>query len=213
MLAVGAVALGWVWGFVRPVAVEIAFGLALLIVAALRVPLLALLEPRINLPAPLILGLATLGLAFLINIPGSRLAAGIRDTRLGLLDSVLGTMLQLGILFIVVYMAMVSLADTERAVRPLLTNPITVRAIDTFATEVRHDAFLNALVRPEQLRADREAAATGHLTLSLLETQHPWVGLYMGALRPSLLHSGLAPVVLRYGDGLPLVGRRGTMIP
>lgn len=79
-------------------AVEAAFGLALLIVAVLRVPLLALLEPRINLPAPLILVLATLGLAFLINIPGGRLAAGIRAGGLGLLDSVLGTILQLGIL-------------------------------------------------------------------------------------------------------------------
>jgi hypothetical protein len=208
-----AVALGWVWGFVRPLAAEAALGVALLIVAVLRVPLLALLEPRVNLPTGLILVLATLALAFLLNVPGSRLAANLRATRLGPLDSVLGTILHLGILFIVVYTAMVTLADTERAVRPVLTDPIRVSAIDTFSAEVRRDPFLNTLVRPEQLRADRAVAATGHLTLPVLESQHPWIRFYVGAIRPSLLPSRLAPVVLRYGDGLPLVGRRGAMIP
>jgi Colicin V production protein len=210
---VAAAAFGWGQGFVRPLAAEIAFFLALLVVAALRAPLLALLGPRLSLPPALILVLATLGLAFLLNIPGGRLAARVRATRLGPADSVLGAVVQLGVAFVVVYLAMVTMVHTERAVRPLLATPITTGDIDAFAAQVRTDAFLNALVRPEQLTADRRAAATGRLTLSVMETQHPWIRLYLGTLRPGLLHSKLAPVVLRYGDGLPLVGRPGTVIP
>lgn len=209
----GVLAFGWNLGLVRPLAAEVAFGLAVLVVAALRVPLLALLQPRVSLPPVLILILATLGLAFLLNIPGSRLAARVRGTRLGPVDSLMGLLLQLGVLFIVVYMAMVTLVHAERATRPLLSNPITVSAVDAFASEVRRDPYLTSLVRAEQLEADRRVAATGRLTLPLLETQHPWLGLYVRMLRPAFLHSRLAPVVLRYGDGLPLVGRPGTVIP
>lgn len=208
-----AVAFGWSLGFVRPLAAEIAFVLALLVVAALRAPLLSLLQPRVNLPAALILLLATLGLAFLLNIPGGRLAARLRATRLGPLDSLFGMLLQLGVLFIVAYMAMLTMVHAERAVRPLLATPITVGAFDTFAADVQHDALLNTLVRSEQLAADRRAAAAGRLTLPLLETAHPWIRLYVDTLRPALLESRLAPVVLRYGNGLPLVGRPGTAIP
>jgi hypothetical protein len=181
---VGVIAFGWGWGLVRPLAAEVAFGLALLVVAAIRVPLLALLQPRISLPPALILILATLGLAFLLNIPGSGLAARIRGTRLGPLDSLLGLLLQLGVLFIVVYLAMVTLVHAERAVRPLLSSPITAPAVDVFASEVRRDPFLTSLVREEQLDADRRAAATGRLTLPLLETQHPWIRFYVDTLRP-----------------------------
>lgn len=206
-------ALGWSWGFVRPLAAEISFGLALLVIAAFRAPLLALLQPRVNLPPALILILATLGLAFVLNILAGRLAARLWVARLGPVDSLLGVGLQLGILFIVVYTALVTLVNTERAIRPLLATPITVAAVDNFAAVAQRDAFLSTLVRPEQVAADRRAAATGRLTLPLMEIQHPWVRLYVDTLRPAFLHSRLAPVVLRLGDRLPLVGRPGTAMP
>lgn len=211
--AVAAAAFGWAQGLVRPLAAEIAFFVAALVIAALRGPLLALVQPRLNLPPALILVLAILGLAFLLNIPGRRIAARIRATRLGLVDSVLGVLAQLAIGFVVVYLAMVTLVHAERAVRPLLGASITPAAVDTFGAEVQRDPVLHALVRSEQLTADRQEAASGRLTLAVMELQHPWIRLYVNTLRPGLLHSRLAPVVLRYGDGLPLVGRPGTVIP
>lgn len=206
-------ALGWSWGFVRPLAAEISFAVAFLVIAAFRGPLLALLQPRVNLPPALILILATLGLAFGLNVLAGRLAARMWAARLGPLDSLLGVALQLGILFMVVYAALVTMVSTERAVRPLLANPIPVSAVDSFAAVVQHDAFLSTLVRPEQLAADRRAAATGRLTLPLMEIQHPWIRLYVDTLRQPFLHSRLTPVVLRLGDRLPLVGRPGTAMP
>jgi uncharacterized membrane protein required for colicin V production len=210
---VAATALGWNWGFVRPLVAEISFGVAFVVVAAFRTPLLALLQPRVNLPPALILILATLGLAFVLNILAGRLAARMWAARLGPVDSLLGVGLQLGILIIVVYAALVTLVGTERAVRPLLANPVTVSAVDSFSAVVQHDAFLSTLVRPEQLAADRRAAATGRLTLPLMEIQHPWIRLYLDTIRQPFLHSRLAPVVLRLGDRLPLVGRPGTAMP
>lgn len=211
--AVAAAAFGWAQGFIRPLAAEIALVVAVLLVALFHSPLLALLQPRLNLPPALILLIVTLGVAFLLNIPGSRIAGRVRATRLGPADLALGVLVQLVIGFIVVYLAMVTLVHTERAVRPLLGTSITPAAVDAFATQVQHDAVLKTLVRTEQLRADEQAAATGHLTLGILELHHPWIRLYLSTARPGLLHSKLAPVVLRYGNGLPLVGRPGTAIP
>jgi len=211
--AVAATAFGWAQGFLRPLAAEIAFLVAALLVAAFQAPVLALLQPRLNLPPALILLLVIIGVAFLLNIPAGRIAARLRATRLGPADSVLGVIVQLAIAFVVIYLAVVSLVHAERAVRPLLGPSITPAAVDTFAAEVQQDAVLHALVRPEQLTADRRAAATGRLTLTMIEVQHPWIRLYLTSLRPALLHSRLAPVVLRYGNGLPLVGRPGTAIP
>jgi len=118
--AVAAAAFGWAQGLVRPLAAEVAFFLAALVIAVLRGPLLAVLQSRLNLPPALILLLAILGLAFVLYIPGGRIAARVRATRLGLVDSLLGVLAQLAIGFIAVYLAMVTLVHAERAVRPLL---------------------------------------------------------------------------------------------
>jgi len=201
-----SVVIGWTQGFLRPVFAELSFALAVALMVLFHAPLLDLVRPHLDLPPYLIVLAATILLAFLINVPASRLAHRVRGTRLGRLDRVLGVGLQLLSALVVVSLVLITSEHADRAVRPLLISgparPITTAQIDGFAAGVRRDGVLSTLARPDQLAADRAYAGTGRLTLDLLEQQHPWLRAYLG-VRPAILSSQLAPVVLRYGGRLP----------
>jgi hypothetical protein len=210
VVAGAAVTIGWTQGFLRPVFAELALVLAVALVAIFHAPLLALVAPHLDLPPDLILIASAIGLAFVLNVPASRLSNHFAKRKYGNTDRVLGVGLQLGSAMIVIYLALSTTTHAEAAVRPLLASgpghAITPGQVEGFAAGVQKDALLSALVRPEQLAADRADARTGHLTLQVVADQLPWVRLYVG-IRPAVVGSHLAPVVLRFGDRLPLVGR------
>jgi hypothetical protein len=126
--------------------------------------------------------------------------------RLGRPDRVLGVGLQLIAALIVISVALITSDHTERAVRPLLVagagRPITQPEVDAFAGAVQRDPVLSTLASGDELAADRSFAGTGRLTLGLMEQQHPWVRVYLG-VRPAILSSRLAPIVLDFGTRLP----------
>ncbi len=208
VVALVAVAIGWTQGFLRPVFAEISFAAAVAVMVLVHQALLDALLPHLDVPPYLVVVMATILLAFLINIPASRLAARVRGTRLGRPDRILGVGLQLLSAVVVVTLVLITSQHAERAVRPLLVQgsnrAIIPAQIDAFAAGVRRDSILSTLARPDQLAADRAYAGTGHLTLDLLEQQHPWLRAYLG-VRPAILTSQLAPLVLRYGARLPWV--------
>lgn len=208
VVALVAVAIGWTQGFLRPVFAELSFAAAVALIVLFHGALLDVLLPHVDVPPYLIVVIATILLAFLINIPASRLAARVRGTRLGRPDRILGVGLQLLSALVVVTLVLIISQHAERAVRPLLaegpTHAIVPAQIDAFAAGVRRDSVLSTLASPDQLAADRAYAGTGHLTLDLLEQQHPWLRAYLG-VRPAILTSHLAPLVLRYGARLPWV--------
>jgi hypothetical protein len=208
-----AVLIGFTQGFLRPVFAQASFGLAVLTMALVHRPLLAAVLPHFDVPAYLLVVIGTILLAFLINVPASRLAKRVAGPRLGLADRLLGVGLQLLSALIVISVVLITSEHTERAVRPLLaggpSRPITAAQVDAFATGVRRDAVLNTLASEGDLRADRQYAGTGHLTLDLLEQQHPWLRVYLG-VRPAILTSRLAPVLLRYGTRLPWLAGQGV---
>ncbi|MDQ6884057.1 MAG: CvpA family protein [Candidatus Dormibacteraeota bacterium] len=205
-MALIAIAIGWTQGFLRPVFAELSFALAVVLMALVHGPLLDLVLPHLDVPPYLVVVIATILLAFLINVPASRLAGRVRATRLGRVDRLLGIGLQLLSALVVVSLLLITSQHADRAVRPLLASgprrPITAAQIDAFAAGVKRDAVLSTLARPDQLAADRAFSGTGRLTLDLLEQQHPWLRAYLG-VRPAILSSQLAPLVLRYGGRLP----------
>jgi hypothetical protein len=205
-VALVAVAIGWTHGFLRPAFAELAFALAVVLIAFFHGPLLDLLLPHLDVPPYLIVVIATILLAFLINVPASRLAGRVGGRRLGVADRVAGVGLQLLSALIVVSVVLITSQHAETAVRPLLARgpgrSITPAQVDAFAAGVRRDTVLRVLASPGELAADHAYAGTGRLSLELLEQQHPWLRAYLG-IRPAILTSQLAPVVIRYGGRLP----------
>ena len=205
LLLIAAV-VGWTQGFLRPVFAEVSFAIAVLIMALVHEPLLRALLPHLDVPAYLVVVVSTLLLAFLINVAASRIAARIGRGRRGGLDRILGVGLQLLSALIVISVVLITADHAEAAVRPLLaggqSRNISPGQVDAFAIGVRRDGVLSTLASADQLAADRAYAGTGRLTLDLLEQQHPWLRVYLG-VRPAILSSQLAPVLLRYGSHLP----------
>lgn len=201
-----AAVIGWLQGFLRPVFAEASFALAVVIVVLLHEPVLKAVLPHLDVPAYLLVVISTILLAFLINIPASRIARRLVLGRLNKADRVLGVGLQLLSALIVISVVLITSDHTEAAVRPLLARGpgrnISQGQVDAFAAAVRRDGVLSTLASSDQLAADRAYAGTGRLTLELLEEQHPWVRLYLG-VRPVVLGSHLAPVLLHIGTGLP----------
>jgi hypothetical protein len=180
-----------------------------LLVALFRDPLLSLLGPRVNLPADLLLAISVFGLILLLNVPARRLALHVRMTPIGRWDPLLGVGLQVATASLVAYLVVGTLADAEAAVRPLLRDvgTVSVRQVNAFATASQRNPLLLALTTSADLSHDRAAAAGHALTLPRLEERHPWLRWYLEEIRPALLTSRLAPVVIRYGDRIPWVGR------
>ena len=197
---------GWVQGFLRPVFAEASFALAVLVVVLVHEPVLKAVLPHLDVPPYLLVVISTILLAFLINIPASAVAARIGRGRLNRADRVLGVGLQLLSALIVISAVLITSDHTEAAVRPLLARGpgrnITPGQVDAFSAAVRRDGVLSALASSDQLAADRAYAGTGRLTLDLLEEQHPWLRLYLW-VRPSVLGSRLAPLLLQLGTRLP----------
>ena len=201
-----AAVIGWLQGFLRPVFAEASFALAVVIVVLLHAPVLKAVLPHVDVPPYLLVVISTILLAFLINIPASRIARGLVGGRLNKADRLLGVGLQLLSALIVISVVLITSDHTEAAVRPLLARGpgrnISQGQVDTFAAAVRRDGVLSTLASGDQLAADRAYAGTGRLTLELLEEQHPWLRLYLG-VRPVVLGSRLAPVLLHIGTRLP----------
>lgn len=205
VLSIAAV-IGWSQGFLRPVFAEVSFAIAVVIMALIHEPLLKALLPHLDLPAYLVVVISTILLAFLINIAASRVAARMVLGRRGSLDRVLGVGLQLLSAMILISVVLITSDHTETAVRPLLAagpgRNISPGQVNAFAAAVQRDGVLSTLASADQLAADRAYAGTGRLTLDLLEQQHPWLRAYLG-VRPAILSSQLAPVLVRYGSRLP----------
>ena len=205
MLLIAAL-IGWLQGFLRPVFAEASFALAVVIVVLLHGPVLKAVLPHLDLPAYLLVVISTILLAFFINIPASRMAARIGRGRLNKADRLLGVGLQLASALVVISVVLITSDHAEAAVRPLLARgpgrSISQGQVDAFAAAVRRDGVLSTLASSDQLAADRGYAGTGRLTLELMEEQHPWLRLYLG-VRPVVLNSHLAPVLLRVGTRLP----------
>lgn len=198
--------IGWLQGFLRPVFAEASFALAVVVVVLVHQPVLKAVLPHLDVPPYLLVVIATILLAFLINIPASRIAARFARGRINRADRILGVGLQLLSALIVISVVLITADHTEAAVRPLLAGGpgrnINQQQVDAFAAAVRRDGVLSALASSDQLAADRAYAGTGRLTLDLLEEQHPWLRLYLG-VRPAVLDSHLAPVLLHLGTQLP----------
>ncbi|HEY0492926.1 MAG TPA: CvpA family protein [Candidatus Dormibacteraeota bacterium] len=208
MLAILLIAavIGWTQGFLRPVFAEVSFALAVVIVAVFHEPVLKAVLPHLEVPAYLLVVVSTILLAFAINLLASRIAARIGRGRLSRADRVLGVGLQLLSALVVISVVLITSNHTEAAVRPLLASGpgrnITAVQVDEFVAAVGRDGVLSTLASKDQLAADRAFAGTGRLTLDLLEQQHPWLRVYLG-VRPAIMTSRLAPVLLNYGTRLP----------
>ena len=207
ILVIGlGILIGWRNGLIGPLLAEATFLLTFWMISTH--PGLIALVPS-GVPRPLAPFVLPVGLGLLVGIAGRLvLQSFFRLPLTRSLDKLLGAAVNGGLAFVIVYVVLLGLVSAGTVLDPL------VRATSVQSTQV---------AAMQMLLAEHPQAAgfvpTGELSkLAAVATVHPFplsqlgqyarvIDYYERTLRPQLASSQLAPVVLRFGARVPLIGR------
>jgi len=204
------VLIGWRNGLIGPILAEGTFLLSYWIVSTH--PSLAGLVPS-TVPRPLAIFLLPIALALIVGFAVR--VVFLTFFRLPLtrpLDKLLGAAANGGLAFVIVYVVLLGLAGAGQVLDPLTKvrsiQPTQVAAMQMLLAENPQAA---GLVPSSELGQLATVASTHPIGLAQLGQYAQVINYYERTLRPQLATSQLAPVVLRYGARLPIIGRHVTL--
>ena len=205
------VLIGWRNGLVAPLLAEGTFligywivsthpGLAALVPSSIPRPYAVLLLPAVVGLVAGIIGRVAFGTVF--RLPLTRQ-----------LDKVLGAVANGGLAFVIVYAVLLGLAGAGTVLDPLLQARTAVQSNQIAAMQM-------LLAENPQVAGVVSAGELGQL--ATISSVHPVpvtqlghyaqvINYYERTLRPQLATSQLAPLVLRLGARLPIIGRHATL--
>jgi hypothetical protein len=206
-LAAGAIA-GWRKGFIVPLVVQAG---ALLSIAALYAgPLQGSVPPGIG-GIGLGVGVIVLGSSILGTIGGMFIGLVYRIGILKRFDKVAGIPLGAATAAITLYVALVGTVVLDGWLSPLhgtlMIGPQQLAAVEKLAAI---NPTFAAFADPTHLNAIATIAATTPIATDQLAKYDAALGFYETTLRPQLLSSRIAPLLLSLGERLPIVGQKIT---
>jgi hypothetical protein len=211
---VGVIALGvfigWRNGLLGPLLAETTFLIGYWIVST-HPALVAIVPPSIPRPYAVLLLPAAVGLA--VGIGGRMLLQSL--FRLPLtrqLDKSLGAIANGGLAFVIVYVVLLGLVGAGTVLDPI-AQVSAVRAPQIAAMRVlmAQNPGAAAVIPAAEFGQLAGATSTRALPIEQLGQYARVIDYYERTLRPQLVNSQLAPLVLRLGSHLPLVGRHATL--
>src|ERR1700682_3519020 len=128
------------------------------------------------------------------------------------LDKILGAVANGGLAFVIVYVVLLGLAGAGTVLDPLTKvwsiQPSQVAAMQMLLAE---NPQVAGFVPSGELGQLATVASTHPVGLAQLGQYAQVINYYERTLRPALAPSQLAPVVLRYGERLPIIGRSAKL--
>jgi uncharacterized membrane protein required for colicin V production len=202
--------IGWRNGLIGPLLAEATFLLTYWIIAT-HPGLVGLVPPEIPRPlATLILPIA-LGLAVGI---GGRVVfqTFFRLPLTRQLDKVLGAAANGALAFVIVYVVLFGVTSAATVLDPL-AQATTLRAsqVATMRTLLQQNPQASSFVPAGELGQLASVSSARPIPLAQLGQYAKVIESYQRDVRPQLATSRLAPLVLRVGSQLPLIGRRATL--
>jgi uncharacterized membrane protein required for colicin V production len=204
------VLIGWRKGLIGPLLAEGTFLLSYWIVSTH--PSLAGLVPS-SVPRPLAVFILPIALGLIVGFFGRMVFMSL--FRLPLtrsVDKILGAAANGGLAFVIVYVVLVGMAGAGTVLDPL-TTVASVRAPQVAAMQMllAENPQVAGFVPSGELGQLASVASTHPVGLAQLGQYAQVINYYERTLRPALATSQLAPVVLRYGAHLPIIGRSVTL--
>jgi len=201
---------GWKNGLIGPLLAEGTFLFSYWIVSTH--PGLAAIVPP-SMPRPLAMLLLPAALALVVGFVGRAVFMSL--FRLPLtrgVDKILGAVANGGLAFVIVYVVLLGLAGAGTVLDPL-TKVATLRAPQVAAMQMLLAANpqVAGFVPSGELGQLASVASSQPIGLAQLGQYAQVINYYERTLRPALATSQLAPVVLRYGARLPIIGRSVTL--
>jgi hypothetical protein len=206
--ALGAI-VGWRKGFVLPL---IALGGALLSIASLYAGPLNGLVPS---------GSAGLGAGAIALVVGGTLLGGVAGVLVGLIhrvrplrtfDHVVGLPLGAATAAVGVYVALLGTLALDGWLAPLHGKAtIDVKDVAALQTVAAANPSFGMFADPALLKSMTTAAASSPLARDQLAKFDTTLAFYEQTIRPELLQSRIAPLLLAVGESLPIIGRHAEL--
>ena len=202
--------IGWKNGLIGPLLAEGTFLFAYWIVSTH--PGLAAVVPS-SVPRPLAVLILPIALGLVGGFVGRMVFMSL--FRLPLtrgLDKILGAAANGGLAFVIAYVVLLGLVGAGTVLDPL-TKVATVRAPQVAAMQMllAENPQVAGFVPSGELGQLATVASTHPVGLAQLGQYAQVINYYERTLRPALATSQLAPVVLRYGERLPIIGRSAKL--
>jgi hypothetical protein len=202
--------IGWSRGLIGPLAAQGAFVLGAWAIWAHPSLLGSLLPTGTARP------LAVLGLPAVIGVvsgfAATILFGAMRIPLVRWIDKPLGAVVNGGVAFVVTYVLLLGLVGTDKVLSPLngvaSIQSAQVAAIRSLLSQYPQAA---GVVGPSELSRLADAASVQAVPLAQLGQYAEVISVYEKDLRPQLATSLLAPLVLKLGERLPVIGRRVTI--
>jgi uncharacterized membrane protein required for colicin V production len=210
VLALGLL-LGWSRGLVGPLLAEAGFLVTLWIVITHPAILDAIVPPSVPRPLAIVALPGIIGLA--VGIVGRTLIGpAFRLPLARQVDRLLGAAVHGALAGVAVYVVVVGMAGADRVLAPL-NGVATIGSSQLAAARSLLGQYPEAggFVDPSQLSQLSSVAAIHPLPFTALGQYAQWLDWYERELRPQLKGSRLAPVVLRLGAHLPVIGRSASI--
>jgi len=212
VLAVGlGVYIGWSRGLLGPLLAEATFLISYWVVLT-HPGLVSSLAPA-GVPRPLaMIGLPVV-LALAVGVIGGMvLGAVFRIPLTRQLDKVLGAAVNGGVAFVIVYVLLLGLVGAGTVLGPItragLIGSSQVGVMRTLLSQYPQAA---GVVPPGELGQLASATSTHPIPFADLSQYAKVIDYYEHDLRPALASSQLAPLVLRLGSHIPVIGRQVTV--
>jgi hypothetical protein len=204
------VLIGWKNGLIGPVLAEGTFLFSYWIVSTH--PGLATIVPS-SVPRPLAVLILPIALGLAVGFVGRMVFMSL--FRLPLtrgLDKILGAAANGGLAFVIAYVVLLGLVGAGTVLDPL-TKVATVRAPQVVRMQMllAENPQVAGFVPSGELGQLATVAGTHPIGLAQLGQYAQVINYYERTLRPALATSQLAPVVLRYGARLPIIGKVVTL--
>ena len=202
--------IGWRNGLVGPLLAEGTFLIGYFVVS--RNPgLAALVPPSIPRPYAVLILPAAVGLA--VGIVGRMVfQAFFRLPFTRQVDKVLGAVANGGLAFVIVYVVLTGFAGVGAVLNPLLqARSIQSPQVAAMQMLLAQNPQVSAMVPSGELSQLASVSAVRPVPIAQLGQYAHVIDYYERSLRPQLATSTLAPLVLRIGAHLPIIGRHVTL--
>lgn len=202
--------IGWRNGLVGPLLAEGTFLIGYWIVST-HPSLAALVPPSIPRPYAVILLPAAIGLG--VGVVGRMVfQTFFRLPFTRSVDKILGAAANGGLAFVIVYVILLGMAGAGTVLDPLLqARSIQSPQVAAMQMLLAQNPQASAMVPAGELSQLAGVAAVHPVPLDQLGQYAQVINYYEHTLRPQLAGSVLAPIVLRFGARLPIIGRKVSL--
>ena len=202
--------IGWRNGLIGPLLAEATFLLTYWIIATH--PTLVGLVPS-SIPRPLAPFVLPVALGLVVGFVGRTMFRAVFQLPLTRqLDKVLGAAANGALAFVIVYAVLLGLVGAGTVLNPL-ARVTSVQSSQVAAVQMllAENPMAAGMVPPGELGQLSSVAALHPVPLAQLGQYAQVINYYERTLRPQLTTSQLAPVVLRFGARIPIIGRHTTL--